>query len=59
MNQYSEREKLDLFTSLFRGRTDVFAIRWEKMDKSGYMPAYYDDHATEQQVRSCLLTPGA
>ena len=59
MNQYSEREKLDLFTSLFRGRTDVFAIRWEKMDKSGYMPAYYDDQAPEQHVSSCLLTPGA
>jgi hypothetical protein len=28
------------FLSLFRGREDVFAIRWEKDGKSGYMPAY-------------------
>lgn len=26
--------------SLFKGREDVFAIRWEKDGKSGYMPAY-------------------
>jgi superfamily II DNA or RNA helicase len=28
------------FLSLFRGREDVFALRWEKDGKSGYMPAY-------------------
>jgi hypothetical protein len=26
--------------SLFRGRQDVFAIRWERDGRSGYMPAY-------------------
>ncbi len=26
--------------SLFRGRQDVFAIRWDKDGRSGYMPAY-------------------
>lgn len=26
--------------SLFRGRTDVYARRWEKDGKSGYSPAY-------------------
>jgi hypothetical protein len=26
--------------SLFRGRQNVFAIRWERDDRSGYMPAY-------------------
>ncbi|MDN3672087.1 DEAD/DEAH box helicase family protein [Flavobacterium branchiarum] len=31
------------FFSLFRGREDVFAIRWEKSGKSGYMPAYQYD----------------
>ena len=31
--------KIQLFKSLFRGREDVFAIRWEKGNKSGYMPA--------------------
>lgn len=43
MNQYSENEKLNLFKSLFNGREDVFAIRWEKGKKSGYMPAYHYD----------------
>ncbi len=43
MNQYSENEKLNLFKSLFKGREDVFAIRWEKSKKSGYMPAYHYD----------------
>ncbi|MCB0614653.1 MAG: DEAD/DEAH box helicase, partial [Phaeodactylibacter sp.] len=36
---------LHLFRSIFRGREDVFAIRWEKGNKSGYMPAYsYDPY---------------
>lgn len=30
---------LPLFTSLFRGRQDVYAVRWEKDGKSGYIPA--------------------
>ena len=33
-------ELIKEFLSLFRGREDVFAIRWEKDGKSGYMPAY-------------------
>ncbi|WP_290859364.1 DEAD/DEAH box helicase [Flavobacterium sp.] len=32
-----------LFKSVFAGREDVFAIRWEKGGKSGYMPAYFYD----------------
>lgn len=33
-------EKISLFRNLFRGREDVFAIRWEgKSGKSGYSPA--------------------
>ena len=35
--------KISLFKSLFKGREDVFAIRWEKDKKSGYMPAYFFD----------------
>ena len=31
---------LQIFKSLFQGREDVFAIRWEKGDKNGYIPAY-------------------
>lgn len=37
------REQLSLFKSLFKGRDDVFATRWEKGNKNGYMPAYFFD----------------
>ncbi len=43
MDQNSDNTKLNLFKSLFKGREDVFAIRWEKGNKSGYMPAYHYD----------------
>jgi len=36
-------EQINIFNSLFKGREDVFATRWEKGNKSGYMPAYYFD----------------
>ncbi len=36
-------EQIQLFKSLFRGRDDVFATRWEKNGKSGYMPSYTFD----------------
>lgn len=42
MNENSANQ-IELFKSVFRGRDDVFAIRWEKGDKSGYMPAYHFD----------------
>ena len=34
-------EKISLFLSLFRGRQDIYARRWEsfRTGKSGYMPA--------------------
>jgi superfamily II DNA or RNA helicase len=38
---------IDLYKSLFRGREDVYAVRWEKDGRSGYMPAYkidWDDY---------------
>ncbi|MFV8344223.1 TOTE conflict system archaeo-eukaryotic primase domain-containing protein [Flavobacterium sp. XS2P39] len=35
--------KIELFKSVFMGREDVFAVRWEKGNKSGYMPAYFYD----------------
>lgn len=38
--------QIQLFKSLFVGREDVFALRWEKGTKSGYMPAYqYDPYS--------------
>lgn len=36
-------DTIQLFKSIFIGREDVFAIRWEKGNKSGYMPAYFYD----------------
>jgi hypothetical protein len=35
--------KISLFSSLFKGRQDVFALYWENGGKSGYMPAYHFD----------------
>jgi superfamily II DNA or RNA helicase len=43
MTNDTSQEKIALFKSLFKGREDGFAIRWEKGSKSGYMPAYYYD----------------
>lgn len=39
-NRSLPEEKIHLFTSLFKGRTDVFAFRWESKDgRNGYVPA--------------------
>jgi hypothetical protein len=40
----NHQEHIQIFRSLFKGREDVFAVRWEKGSKSGYMPAYFYDH---------------
>lgn len=38
-------DRLNLYKSLFKGREDVFALRWEKGGKSNYTPAYsFDPH---------------
>lgn len=37
------QEQIQLLKPLFKGRDDVFALRWEKGNKSGYMPAYHYD----------------
>ena len=34
---------IELYKSFFRGREDVYAVRWEKGDRGGYMPAYHVD----------------
>jgi superfamily II DNA or RNA helicase len=39
-----ERRKIALFRSLFRGREDIYAVRWQGRDgKHGYMPAAIQD----------------
>lgn len=35
-----DKEHISLFASLFKGREDVYARRWEGKGKSGYTPAY-------------------
>jgi len=39
----AKQDKLSLFRSIFRGRTDVYPRRWEKNGKSGWSPAYSFD----------------
>ena len=34
---------LKIIKTIFKGREDVFAIRWEREGKTGYMPAYNFD----------------
>lgn len=44
MNNPSEAQ-LQLFNSLFKGRTDVYAFFWQKGKKQGFVPAYdYDPY---------------
>lgn len=47
-----ERQHIELFKSLFRGRKDLFAIRWEKDGKNGYMPAYKVDWTNYQKHKA-------
>jgi hypothetical protein len=44
---YISQSHIDIYRSLFRGRKDVYAVRWEKDNRSGHMPAYkvdWDDY---------------
>jgi hypothetical protein len=34
---------IELYKSLFKGRTDIYATHWKKEGRSGYMPAYKVD----------------
>ncbi len=43
MDNLISLDQLQLYQSIFFGRSDVFAIRWEKGAKNGYMPAYKYD----------------
>jgi len=64
----SELDDIGLFMSLFRGRSDVYAERWESGDNSGYSPARRHDwssHVFDAKKRrkicpkteSCKLLP--
>lgn len=43
---------INLFKSFFRGREDVYAVRWEKEGRSGYMPAYKVDWSDYNQHKA-------
>ncbi len=34
-----DEKNLAVYRSLFKGRSDTYAVRWEKEGGSGYMPA--------------------
>ena len=48
-----DKHKINIYKSLFRGRDDIYAERWEKEDRSGYIPAYkvdwseWENHKTQ------------
>ena len=44
--------KINLFASVFKGRHDIYAVRWEKNGHSGYMPAYNVDWSDYQQHKA-------
>jgi superfamily II DNA or RNA helicase len=39
----NQSPNIPLYKSLFKGRTDIYAVRWKKGERSGYMPAYKVD----------------
>lgn len=60
-------QQIELFRSLFKGREDIYARRWENEDRDGYMPAYdvdwdrYENHkalgGTFQNFKHKKLSP--
>jgi superfamily II DNA or RNA helicase len=43
---------IEFFKSFFKGRQEIYAIRWEKEGKSGYMPAYKIDWTDYRKYKS-------
>ena len=48
LSRFSPEEKVTLFRRLFRGRTDIYPVRWENATtgKSGYSPVCANDRRT-------------
>jgi Uncharacterized protein conserved in bacteria len=57
-SKISTPEKLRLFSQLFRGRSDVYAVRWESKTtgKSGYTPACANDKFAVRTNRHDVAT---
>ncbi len=45
-----QQHHIELYKSLFRGRNDLYAIKWEKI--GGYMPAYKVDWSNYQKQKA-------
>ncbi len=43
MKMNIDEHKISIYKSLFRGRNDIYAERWEKEGRTGYIPAYKVD----------------
>jgi superfamily II DNA or RNA helicase len=54
----SNQEQISFFRTLFKGREDVFALRWSKAGKSGYSPVYDFDpyHFRLHKIRGGKLS---
>ncbi len=46
------KDNITLFASIFVGRKDIYAVRWEKEGRSGYMPAYKVDWSDYQKHKA-------
>ena len=62
MRRLSAQEKIDLFASIFRGRTDVFARRWcsTSTGKFGYQPVCRNEWVTglcDKKKQRCADCP--
>ncbi|MBC8184451.1 hypothetical protein H8E88_25430 [candidate division KSB1 bacterium] len=46
MSNLNQKEKINIYKNLFKSRTDIFAARWEKADKSasGYSPVCLNEY---------------
>lgn len=55
----SVEERVELFRSLFKGREDVFARRWQGKEKAGYQPACMNDKSPVcwERKHKCLDCP--
>jgi len=56
-----EFDRVNLFRSIFRGRADVHAVRWEAKGKSGYAPARkhdWDGHSIDPKTGRKICGPG-
>jgi superfamily II DNA or RNA helicase len=47
-----QQHHIEVYKSLFRARTDLYATRWEKDGRSGYMPAYEVDWSNYQKHKA-------